>query len=216
LGSEFYLTYVAMKQKDPKVLDSALRRWQPTIAVISVDHTPYWLFTLAHRRDWRMVYRDLQETVFLHESLRPDIPALPPPRAGTDYPAYDDAAVDRILRQAVVKPPPNLGQRLRGGAAYPRAELRSAGCFLQTDAPEAAIGEALAGLDRTAFILPELLLTLGHAYNARGEYRRADMCFDAFLRANPSSPRANDVRRARAGRQPAAPPGVPVPAAPAR
>lgn len=178
-GQAFYRRYIRAKQ--PEGFAPALERWEPTAALVRFRLTPFWLYELNRRDDWRMAYADDRTAVFLHRTLAPEVPALPDPEAGKDYPRYDMRRVERAVNAAINQGPAGFGQWLRGSAAYPLREMRMSSFYLQTNEVDASIGIALKGLRKAGFLIPDLMLNLGHALNHVGHDRLADRCYDVFL-----------------------------------
>ncbi len=199
MGQGFYGRYVEAKQ--PGGLADALNRHVPTVAVVPYRSVPYWLYAFDRAKAWRLVHADDRTAVFVHPPAAPLVPPMPEPRAGADYPAFDDADVERVVRQAASARPPNLGEWFRGRRAWPLREMARSGFYLQTREVDACIGTALAGLERTPFLVPDLLLTLGHALNARGRYGLADRCYEAFLRAEDDPRIAREIEQLRRQRR---------------
>jgi hypothetical protein len=198
MGAEFYDRYVHAKQ--PEGFPGVLDRRQPTVAVVSFEVAPYWLYYLDQSRDWRMVHATEHTATFLHESIAPHVSALPEPGAGDEYPLYDGETARDIILAAAEARGPNLREWLKGSAAYPLREMNRSAFYLLTGELDACIGTALQGIERTPFLVPELMLNLGHAFNARGNYVPADVCFDAFLRADDDPVLAREIERVRAAR----------------
>jgi hypothetical protein len=182
MGQDFYAEYVA--GKEPGGFEVLLERWLPTVVLVPYESVPFWLYHLDRAPDWRMAHADATTAVFLHASEAKHVPALPAPVSEVDYPVFDDPTVMRIIDAAVTAEPAGFGAWLRGSAAWPVDETRQAAFWLQTGEVRACIGIALAGLERTPHLVPDLLLTLGHALNARRAHALADRCFEAFLRAD--------------------------------
>ncbi|MFA7236013.1 MAG: hypothetical protein WC058_04030, partial [Phycisphaeraceae bacterium] len=182
MGPEFYARYV--RSREPGGLEAAITRWKPTVAVVPYKLIPYWLYYFHRAKDWRMVFSDEYAAVFLHESVSPGIAALPRPKAGEDYPIYDPARAEAIIRRAAGAPVRGISGWFLGSRGYPQDAVAKAGFYLQTGELDACIGTCLAGLERTPFRMPDLMLTLGHALNARRLYPLADVCFDTFLRSD--------------------------------
>jgi hypothetical protein len=199
MGPAFYREYVEAKQPDG--FPEALRKWKPTVAVVPFDRASFWLYHLDRSDEWRMVHADDHTAVFLHESVAPEVAALPRPRAGIDYPPFDDANLERTIRQAAGARAPSLPEWLQGSRAYPRREMTLSAFYLHTAEIDAAIGVSLAGVEQTPFLVPELMLNLGHALNARRRYAIADVCFDAFLRADRDPVIAREIESARRSRR---------------
>jgi hypothetical protein len=199
VGQAFYDEYV--RAKHPEGLVAALRKWQPTVVLVPIVAAPYWLYHFDRDRDWRLVYADDLSAIFLHASVAPQVPALPRPRAGVDYPALDDTGVRRLVSEAAAKRTLGFWQWLEGSDAYPLAEVTRAGFLLQVGEPRAAIGVALAGVARTPFLVPDLMLTLGHAFEAQQRYDLADICFDAFTRVDRDPALLQDIQRVRGARR---------------
>jgi len=79
--------------------------------------------------------------------------------------------------------------------------MTRASFFLQTGEVDACIGASLEGLQKATFQVPELLLTLGHALNHRRFYPMADVCYDAFLKADDDDQAAAEIAQARRARR---------------
>ncbi|MHB1156169.1 MAG: hypothetical protein ACYC26_04945 [Phycisphaerales bacterium] len=199
MGPEFYAQYV--RSREPGGLEAAIAQWKPTVAVVPYKLIPYWLYYFHHARDWRMVFADEYAAVFLHKSVSPRIAALPRPKAGEDYPTYDPAQAEAIIRRAAGAPARGVSGWFLGSRGYPRDTVAKAGFYLQTGELDACIGTCLEGLDRTAFRVPDLMLTLGHALNARRLYSLADVCFDTFLRSDDEPVIRREIEAARRRRR---------------
>jgi hypothetical protein len=182
MGARFYQEYVGMRQ--PGGFEVGLRKWEPTIVVVPYRLVPYWLYHLNAQRDWRLAYTDAHAAVFLHESVAPQIPARPRPQADVDYPVYDDQTALAILQRATSAPRRGMSRLWLGSRAYPLDEIAQAAFYMQTGELDACVGTCLRALKDRDFLVPELMLTLGHALNARKSYRLADQCFDAFMRGD--------------------------------
>lgn len=182
VGDTFYQQYIRMEQPDG--FPAALDKWHPTVAIVRFKSVPFWLFHLHRLKTWRLVYADQDWGVFLHESVSPEIPAMARAAPDVDYPVYDTRKVETIIRRASRAPSRDWGQWLRGPSAYPTRETAMGAFYLHTGQLDACIGTCLSGLDRTPFVVPDLMLTLGHALNARRRYDLADLCFDTFLRSD--------------------------------
>ena len=199
MGQAFYDDYVATKQ--PGEFERALERFDPTVAVVPYKEADYWLFHLDQDRDWRMVHADDVAAVFLRSDVAPEVPPMLAPEAFDDYPYFEEADRGRIVAAAAAKPKAGLVARLRGARSYPLDAIARSSFFLQTNEPDACIGVALAAVDRTPFVVPELMLNLGFAFERRGRPDWADPCFDAFLRLDGDPAAANQIRAMRAARR---------------
>ncbi len=198
-GPAFYQRYIASKH--PDVFPMMLTKWEPRIAVVRFDTTPYWLYHLDRAEDWRMTWAGRRTAVFLHASIARQVPALPRPKLGVDYPEFDLAEAKRIIARATAAEPPGIGQWLRGAAGYPEDAMLRSSFYLQTGEIDACIGVSLAGLRDTPLLVPDLLLNLGHALNARRLYDLSDACFDAFLRAEDDPATAQEIHHIRRSRR---------------
>ncbi len=195
MTQEFYRRYV--RAKTPDGFAAALDEWRPTVAVVPFRTADYWLFHLSQARDWRLVLANAHRAVFLHDSVAPGVPALPPPRAGVDYPGIPAVQLEPRVREAAARPPAGPAARLRGAAAFPTDATARAGFWAQTGQFDAAIGVALAALAETPHAVPDLLLILGHSLEAQGRHALADVCFDAFLRHDADSALAASIGQVR-------------------
>ncbi len=199
MGLDFYRQYVDAKQ--PGHFAQALKRWQPGAVLVQYEVVPYWLYYLNRHEDWRLVYSSTHTAVFLHRTVEPGVPAMPQPRPGEDYRDYDEATMVRIIERAVAADEATFLQRLQGSGLYPDEAVARSGLYFQTGQLDASIGVSLTGLTQCPYRVPELLLTLGHALDARGRYRLADRCFDAFLESRNDPAMARDIHRVRRHRR---------------
>ena len=200
IGLDFYSQYVSARE--PEGFPEALKKWKPTVILVRYRITPYWLYHLHNvSKDWRMVFADDQTAVFLHDSAFPEIPALPEPQPGADYPVFDMQAVEQTVQQAIEDGGPSFFQWLEGSRAYPLKEMQKSSYYLHTNRVEACIGICTAGLQQASFVVPELMLNLGHALNAQRRYRLADRCYDAFLRADDDPVLAREISLQRQNRR---------------
>lgn len=199
MGDDFYREYVQSKQ--PGGFESSLEKWTPEIVVVPFKTAPYWLYCLDRHADWRLVHADRVSALYLHASIAPQIPALPRPQPGKDFPLFDPEEVRRILTRAARAKPIGFWSWLKGSRAYPRSEMARSSFYLQTAELDSCIGTSLAGLKKTNFLVPDLMLNLGHAFNARKRYDWSDLCFDAFLRAEKDPVIAREIQMARQARR---------------
>lgn len=180
IGLDFYDKYIEARQ--PEGFQRLLTEYKPTVAVIRYRITPYWLFYLSNiADDWRMVYSDCQVAVFLHSSVSAEIPALPDPKPGKDYNTYDTNQMLNIVDSVCKTPKLSFFERLKGSRAYPLEQMQLSSFYLHTNQPDVCISTCLEGLKKASFIVPDLMLNLGHALNANKNYALADKCYDAFL-----------------------------------
>jgi hypothetical protein len=180
MGLSFYDSYV--KAREPQGFEQALRKWEPTVAFVRYRITPYWLYYLYNvAHDWRMVYTDDHVALFLHESVAPDIAAVSPAQEGSEYPFYERKEIKRVIKESIKAGQPGFLEWVKGSRAYPLNEMQRSAYYLHTNQVEAAIGAAVAGLEKASFLVPELMLNLGHALNTVRDYDLADWCYDAFL-----------------------------------
>lgn len=198
-GPKFFDEYV--KAKEPQGFPAALERWDPKIAVVPYRVAPFWLYHLDASPAWRMAYADEYAAVFVHDSLAAGLPSVPKPRAGVDYVPIDANAAVAIIEQAVRAPEPSIADRLRGRSALPLREINLSSFYLHTQEIDACIATSLEGLRKTPFVVPELLLNLGHVLNFRRQYQLADACFDAFLRADDDPVIAAEIAQVRRSRR---------------
>jgi hypothetical protein len=198
-GPYFYREYI--ESKTPEAFPQTLRKWQPTIAVVPFTDTPYWLYRLSNRKDWRLVQHDDWTALFLHESVGQDIPAQPPPEPGKDYRIYPEPEISILLRNAASRPAMTLREWPRGSDAYPLREIRLSGFYLHSGNLDACTGYALEGLEKSRLLVPDLFLNLGHVLNARKQYELADFCFNIFLRNAHDPVIADEIQAVRSERR---------------
>ena len=180
IGLEFYDEYI--KARGPEGFVDALKKYQPTVALVRFRVTPFWLYYLYNvADDWRLVFKDNLTAVFLHDTVAQEIPALQPAEAEVDYPEYKPEQVQMILQEVVQYKHPGPMKRLRGSGAYPLEYMQRSSFYLHTNQVDACIGTCVEGLYEAGFVVPDLMLNLGHALNSKKQYGLADMCYNAFL-----------------------------------
>jgi hypothetical protein len=199
MGDAFYREYV--KAKQPGGFEAALKKYRPEIILVPFKTAPYWLYFLDRQPDWRLVYADAVSALYLHKSVSPEISALPGPMPGVDFPLFDKRAVEQIITQAVTANPIGFSDWLKGSSAWPQKEIKKSSFHLQTAELDACIGISLDGLQKTDFLVPDLLLNLGHAFNVRRLYEWSDACFNAFLRADNDPVIAREIQAVRTERR---------------
>lgn len=180
IGLKFYDEYV--KIRGPEGFAAGLKKYKPEVAVVRFRVTPFWLYYLYNAaKDWRMVYADNFTAVFLHESVSPQIGQIPPAQPVIDYLEYDLEQIRTVVQEVVRHKHPDFIKRLNGSRAYPLDNMQRSSFYLHTNQVDACIGTSVEGLSLAGFIVPDLMLNLGHALNAKKQYALADICYDAFL-----------------------------------
>lgn len=198
-GPRFFRRY--MSGREPGGFEEMLQRWQPTVAVVPFKRTPYWLYALAQSEEWRLVYADHAWALLLHGSCSPSVPAIPRPRVGRDFPRMEQAQAVDVIERAVAAPARGWAAVFVGMGDYPLDAIAQAGFHMQMGNLEACIDTCLRALSERDYAVPELLLTLGHALNARRAYALADQCFDAFIKADPDPQMKREIARVRRARR---------------
>jgi hypothetical protein len=126
-------------------------------------------FLLA-RADWRLVYADEQDFIFLRQGFAPDIPVLEP--APLSPP--DPARIDRALDRAFALRPPGPLRTLVGPHHDPLIELRGVAAWLYRNQPAPALAVGIEGLERTTLPAPRLLRNVMLALAGVGDMQRAE------------------------------------------
>jgi hypothetical protein len=181
LGQKFYAEY--LRFKDANQLPGRLDHWQVQIALVPFEHLPMWAaYFLEHSEQWRCVYADDRDMIFLGRGFAPEIGGLSPPRAGQDYPVFSSNEMDQNLAAGLARQSPTWFGAFTRHHAKPHRELSLSAQYLLRKHPEAAAAHALSGLQRSTFASPDLLLNLGHALYWLKDYSRAGRCYQAFLK----------------------------------
>jgi len=187
-GPEFYAEYLA--SMTPQGLPAFLAKWNPTIAVASIVEAPFWIYYLSAQPTWRLVQFNENAAVFLHESVTGP-PELPDSKAGKDFPSHTRDEMKQIITDAVARPEMTFSAWWQGSEAFQQRQVRLSTLYLYTGRLEAAVNTAVDGLARTPIRVRELLMILGTAFNAGGDYELSDLSFSGVL----SSPDADAQTR---------------------
>lgn len=199
MGPDFYTEYVEAKK--PGKFEQLLSRYQPTVAIVRNSVTPYWLFRLNTLGQWRIVYADDSTTLFCHASVAPNVPAIAPPKPGADYPPHPADQLPAQIERVTQLPPAGAAQFIAGRRAYPVEQMRRSRRYVGLQQWSACIGVSIDGLRRAGFAVPDLLVHLGHAFDAKREYRLADQCYDAYLRVESNPETIRLIQSIRADRR---------------
>ena len=187
-GPEFYQEYLS--SLTPQGLQAFLNQWNPTIAVVSIVEAPYWIYYLSAQSDWRLVQFNENAAVFLHKSVTGP-PELADSRAGKDFPAHTRDEMKQIIREAAGRPEMTFGAWWQGSDAFQQDKIRLATLYLYTGRLEACVNTGVDALTHTPIRVRELLMILGTAFNAGGDYELADLSYSGVL----SSPDADAQMR---------------------
>jgi len=174
MGEQFFGSY--RRLLDAKTLPFELPRWDPQIVLAPLAEVPEWVTFFLASPDWRLVYADEQDFVFLRRGFAPEVPALAPQRT----PAPDPARIDRALDRAIALRPPGFLGTLRGPHHDPLIELRGVAAWLYRGDPGVAVATGVEGLERTTFPAPRLLRNVMLALEDVGDQPRAQRVHDAL------------------------------------
>ena len=180
LGPEFYDEYVASLA--PGGLPTFLNRYRPTIVVASIVETPYWVYYLSARPEWRLVQFNDSFAVFLRESVAGPI-ALPASRPGVDYALHTRDDMKRIITEASARPDMTVAAWFQGHAALQQSKIRLSTVYLYTGRLDACVSTGIDGLAASPIRVMEQLLVLGNAFNALGDYELSDLSFAGALKS---------------------------------
>jgi hypothetical protein len=168
MGEEFFGSY--RRLLDARTLPFELSRWNPQIVLAPLAEVPEWVTFLLARADWRLVYADEQDFIFLRQGFAPDIPVLEP--APLSPP--DPARIDRALDRAFALRPPGPLRTLVGPHHDPLIELRGVAAWLYRNQPAPALAVGIEGLERTTLPAPRLLRNVMLALAGVGDMQRAE------------------------------------------
>jgi len=174
MGEQFFGSY--RRLLDAATLPFELPRWNPQIVLAPLAEVPEWVTRFLASPDWRLVYADEQDFVFLRKGFAPEVAALEPPPVTLPDPARMDRALDRAIG---LRAPGLLGS-LHGPHHDPLIELRGVAAWLYRGRPAAAVGVGIVGLERTTFPAPRLLRNLMLGFDGVGDEARARRCHDAL------------------------------------
>ena len=174
MGEDFFRSY--RRLLDAETLPYELPRWNPEIVLAPLAEVPEWVTYFLARPDWRLVYADEQDFLFLRRGFAPEVPALVSPPLPLPEPARMDRALDRGLALHA----PGLLASLRGRHHDPLIELRAVAAWLYRGQPAAAVTAGVEGLERTTLPAPRLLKNLMLAFAGVGDLARARRCHDAL------------------------------------
>ena len=174
-GPQFYREYLS--SLTPSGFPSFLDRWQPKIAVVSFGESPYWTFYLSGQPAWRLVHYTDTSAVFLHESIAGPS-ALPEPKPKVDYAPHTRDEFRRVIREASAKSDMTWSAWWQGNQAVQQPTVRRATFYLHMGWLGAAANTALEGLTASPVRLMELLMVVGNAFNALGDYELADLAYN--------------------------------------
>jgi hypothetical protein len=200
-GPAFYREY--LDSLTPEGLPKFLARWRPTIAVVSFVESPVWTFVFSGQPDWRLVHYTDTSAVFLHESVQGP-PALGELRPGIELPSRSRADLRRQIAEAGGLPDMTWRAWWRGNEPLRQREVRLASFYLHMGWLGAAISTAADGLAASPLRSPDLLMVIGNAFNAIGDYELADLAYAGALRspyAGDHSRRQVDAAKAARGRK---------------
>ena len=167
MGEEFFGSY--RRLLDAGTLPFELPRWDPKIVLAPLAEVPEWVTYFLASPQWRLVYADEQDFVFLRRDFAPQIPELDSPLA----PSVDPARLDRALDRAFDLRAPGLLATLRGPHHDPLIELRAVAAWLYRGRPAQALAVGVAGLERSTFPAPRLLRNVMLALAGTGDMTRA-------------------------------------------
>jgi hypothetical protein len=178
VGEQFYAEYIDLKQH--KNLGSLLEKWKPQVVVVPYNDIPEWMYYLNRHRNWRMVYADDRDVIFLHATIAPDMAALAPPVPGRDDHVFAPSDADAILHAAIQRKRTPFIEVFTRRHHYPLDAVRLTALHYLRGHPYAAIHVGLTGLQRATVPCPDILNNLMQSYIAVGDTARARRCYDAI------------------------------------
>lgn len=199
-GPHFYREYLS--SLTPVGFPAFLTRWRPTIAVVSFRESPYWTFYLSGQSTWRLVHYTDTSAVFLHETI-PGPKAVREPVPNADYAPHTREAFKRALADAAAKPDMSWSAWWQGSSAVQQPTVRRATFYLHMGWLGPAANVALDGLVASPVRLMELLMVVGNAFNALGDYEIADQAYNGALQSQHADTAVREqVQAARDSRRP--------------
>jgi hypothetical protein len=178
VGEQFYAEYIDLKQH--KKMGSLLEKWKPQVVVVPYNDIPEWMYYLNRHRNWRMVYADDRDVIFLHATIAPDMAALAPPVPGRDDHVFAPSDADAILHAAIQRKRTPFIEVFTRRHHYPLDAVRLTALHYLRGHPYAAIHVGLTGLQRATVPCPDILNNLMQSYIAVGDTARARRCYDAI------------------------------------
>ena len=202
-GPEFYREYLS--SLTPTGFPAFLAKWQPTIAVASFGESPFWAFYLSGQPSWRLVKYTDTSAVFLHESVAGPT-AVPEPKPNADFAPHTRDAFRLAITDASAKPDMTWSAWWQGNAAVQQPTVRRATFYLHMGWLGPAANVALDGLIASPVRLMELLMVVGNAFNALGDYEIADLAYNGALQSrHADEPVRQQVQAARQARKKSSP-----------
>jgi hypothetical protein len=167
MGEALFRSY--RRLLDGATLPFELPRWDPQIVLAPLAETPEWVAHFLASPDWRLVYADEQDFLFLRQGFAPGVAALDPPPVAP----LDPQRIDRALERAIALRAPGPLATLHGVHHDPLIELRAVAAWLYRDQPAAALAAGIEGLERTTLPAPRLLRNVMLALAGVGDPARA-------------------------------------------
>lgn len=185
MGRDFFTQYV--QSQAPGGLETLLAQYRPDIVFFNPLLVPQWALALRDQPDWRLVYLDSVNAVYLRKGYAPQIPPL-------DFKKLlgQSGVSPSILSEApslLQMPPPspwaNFGKDFIKPAEYSNGLLNLGIYSSYVGSPQASELFFLEAIRRCQGRYPDFYYNLGLLYASQGRREEAILCMRRVLRERP-------------------------------
>jgi len=171
---------------DAETFARELTSYHADWVVVPFNDFPSWQEGLARRPEWRLVQLTEFNALYFRRGFASEIPALPKPVRGRDYPDVPQETIHGILAGAEARSTRTGLGLLNGRIGRPIKASQLSVFYLRTPYVDAALAWALESLKESTYFAPDIWISATCAFEWSGDTANADRCLSVLRVKVPS------------------------------